>query len=222
MTVARNHEPVLVRRTAREISRPISFRQAGDELLRDEMSPRQFIESLVAARKYADAIRVVAHVLPRRAAVWWNVVCLWDSVRPTPPALVAEIIESSVQWVLLPIPEHQRPLRNACRAARRHKAAQSLALAVSYAGETLLPELPTLPAKTHLTAKLTAASVLIAAADAAASQRIARQRQYLELGVEIAQRKNLWLPVSELQRAHYAERSNDASPGPRATPVAVA
>ena len=217
---SQHHHNSLSRRTARDICQAVRLRQGGEQLLTADLSPRDFVSSLIEAHKYADAIRVVAHTLPRRAAVWWNLMCLWYTFRPSPPAVVEDTLNAAVQWVLLPTAHNQLPLRQLARSAREHKAAQCLAWAVCYAGDTLLPELTTLPAKPHLTHQLVSASILVAAPRVGSKLYQTNQRQFLEFGIQIAQRKNLWLLASELQQNHF--RSHQVDQSNNRSPVAVA
>ena len=56
-------------RTAAEICRGYHIESADLALLRDSMTPREFLQSLTAAGRIAGAIQFVAQVLPKREAV---------------------------------------------------------------------------------------------------------------------------------------------------------
>ena len=52
--------------------------ELGEEamaLLRPEMHPLDFVALLMAEALYPDAVRFIAHALPKREAVWWGWVC---------------------------------------------------------------------------------------------------------------------------------------------------
>ena len=48
--------------------------ELGDEamaLMKPEMHPSDFVSKLMEKQLYPDAVRFVAHALPKREAVWW-------------------------------------------------------------------------------------------------------------------------------------------------------
>ena len=44
---------------------------AAKALLDDKQTPRQFLQLLGKQQLYSDAVRFLAHALPKREAIWW-------------------------------------------------------------------------------------------------------------------------------------------------------
>src|SRR5262245_56949863 len=181
-------------RSAAAVGATIDFRGSGRALLRDDLTPRQFFDLLVEKEEFEDAIRFLAHALPKRAAVWWGCLCLWQESRPEPVAPVRAAIEAAVRWVLEPSDDNRRTADAPARAAGIDTAAGCLAKAVFWSGGSLLPpHLPPVLPKPFLTAKAVAGAVLLAAAHSGtADVRRLRRREFLTIGREVAGGKNRW------------------------------
>ena len=98
--------------------------------------PRDFIEQLVAKGLFPDAVRVIAHALPRREAVWWAWVCARkdSGAEPAPPIQAA--LDATERWIVQPTDENRREallyrrsrrirnagrMRGACRVHEQRK-----------------------------------------------------------------------------------------------------
>src|SRR5207237_10478430 len=99
------------------------------KLLHDNPSPRAFFDLLVQHEQFGDAVRFLAHALPKRAAIWWGCLCLWDMCWPEPAEVVEAAVRAAVQWVLDPSEPHRRAAEKAGRAAGFQTAAGCLAMA---------------------------------------------------------------------------------------------
>ena len=91
------------------------FRGKGMTFYREGLTAPQFFDRLVDQECYPDAIRFLAHALPKRQAVWWGSLCLWHVYRPAPPAAVADILQAAVRWVQEPMEERRRMMNQHIR-----------------------------------------------------------------------------------------------------------
>ena len=145
------------------------------------------LAALEAAGFDAEAVRLVAHALPKREAVWWACMC---AAHTAPSDLVeAEraALAAAELWV-----------RAQTDAARRAAMAQAqatgfsipeawAAVAAFWSGELMAPEgQPAVPPAPHLTGTAVAGSVALSAVRGQVSRRPARLRRFLESGRNIA------------------------------------
>jgi hypothetical protein len=60
------------RRRAADIAAVAELGEEAMGLLRPEIAPPDYVALLMSKKLYADAVRFVAHALPKREAVWWG------------------------------------------------------------------------------------------------------------------------------------------------------
>lgn len=163
-------------------------------LLRPDQSPWAFFEELCRREHYSDAIRLLAHRLPKREAIWWGCLCLvheWGT-ELAPPAAAA--MNAVVDWILDPSEDLRRRAGKLGKAARLSSPAGCLGMAVfSSGGSISLPGLPHVPPKPHVTARSVASAVLLLGArHAKHDQRQASRFQFLELGRQVLHGEIHW------------------------------
>src|SRR5262249_2510386 len=157
-------------------------------LLRDGLSPRAFIELLLARKKYAAAISFVAHALPPREAVWWGCLCLRHTGGPrlAPPEEAA--CKAAAKWVLEPTEDNRNAAQAPAEKAGMGTAAGGLAMAATWTGGSLAPpNAPAVPPGPFLPAQAVAGAVLLAAAKTEPVKIADTQRLFIELGVGVAE-----------------------------------
>jgi hypothetical protein len=173
---------------AAEICRQFELKEEARPLLQDRLTPREFLDALLAERQYQAAIPFVAHALPAREAIWWGCLCLRHVTKaPLPPPEEAAC-RAAVQWVLEPTEENRREALAPGQAAGVGTPAGALALAASWTGGSLSPpNLPPVPPSPSMPAKGVAGAVLLAAAKAEPTRIADTQRLFVELGMELAE-----------------------------------
>jgi hypothetical protein len=172
--------------------------EPGDEAkarLQEGMTPRQFLDRLVAEGHPADAARFLAHALTKREAVWWAGLCVGQALGPKPPAPALAALEAAKAWVVEPSDANRRAALPAAEAAGAGTAAGCLAMAAYFTGGSLAPaDLPVVPPPEHLAADV--ASTALALAAALAPEKTGESyAAFLQLGFDVANRKNLWIEV---------------------------
>jgi len=63
-------------RTAAEVCDRYPAEEAARPLLSEDLTPREYVGLLLAGRHYPEAVRFLAHALPKREAVWWACRCV--------------------------------------------------------------------------------------------------------------------------------------------------
>lgn len=181
-------------RTAVELCRWFKLKPAARPLLNPELTPQQFFAILMENKLYADARRVLAHALPKRRAVWWGCLCVWEALRSenlTPAEYSA--LEATMRWVVRPSEQERRAAEAAGWAAKPTTLPGCLAMAAYLSdGSMSKAGLPYVPTKPFLTGRLVGVAVYLASVRKQPANYLSRLRQFLEMGKEIARGRNLW------------------------------
>jgi hypothetical protein len=164
-------------------------------LLRDEMSPREFVDGLAANECYADAVRFLAHLLPTREAIFWA----WSSARrvldgePAPP--VAAALEATGRWIAQPSEENRWPMLEVAEAAPLGTPAGSAALAVFLSGGSIAPpDVHPVEPPPYAAAKAITGSIVLAAVSNEPEKAPEKFQGFIAQGVDIGKRIGLWPP----------------------------
>jgi hypothetical protein len=167
-------------------------------LLREEMTPGDFFEALRERGLYTDAIRFLAHALPKRVAVWWGCLCVWAVNRQTPQEKFEVSLQAAVRWVLTATKENRQAAEAPGRGAGFGDPAGCLAMAACWSGGSMAPaEMPVVPPPPHMTGKLVGEAVLLAAVKYDARRQRENHRLFAALGAEVFQGRNLWRAGNE-------------------------
>src|ERR1035438_2362379 len=97
-----------------------SVAELGDDataLLRPDQHPLEFLKLLVDKHLYPDAVRFLAHALPKREAVWWAWVSAKRSAGPDAPPKIKASLEAPGKWIADPNEEPRRASMAAAQAA---------------------------------------------------------------------------------------------------------
>jgi hypothetical protein len=179
--------------TAAEVCQRFRLGRVAAALVRDDLTPGQFLDLLIDRRLFKDATSFLAHALPKREAVWWAVLCVREVVGPAPPEPVAAALRAAEAWVRDPSEEHRRAAREASKAAGATSPAGLAATAAFQSGGSLgPPDRPEILPSEHATARGVANAVMVAASQAPAEKAPERFPSFVARGVEVATGANLW------------------------------
>lgn len=182
-----------------DVARRFELSEAARPLLREEFSPQQFFAELAKRELYPDAIKLAAHYLTPREAVWWGCLSLWQVIREheTPPDIAA--LDAVVRWVQTPSDERRRAAKRAGEATKSTSIAGGLARAAFYAGGSIsLVDQPHVDAPTDLTAQLVAELALAAATQFVQPElKHACLRHFLLLAGEVSRGEAPWTAAAE-------------------------
>ncbi len=107
-------------------------------LLGTDMWPETFIEELSSAEKWLDAVKVLAHALPRREAVWWACMCATQMDKLTDNESEKSALESAEKWVFKPTEEHRADAFLLAQRSRTNSVGTFCALAAAFSDDTLI------------------------------------------------------------------------------------
>jgi len=178
-------------RKAREVPGGDWLDEESLALLRDDPTPLEFLDALIAHERFADAIHFLAHAIPKREAVWWGCLCikLAGGEDLSPKELAA--LTAAVRWALRPEEEYRAAAKEPAKAAGFKAPAGLLAHAVSYSGGSLTPPgLPEVPPNPAMTAQSVAGAIKLAAATAPPDRSKRIFHRFLALGIGIASGKH--------------------------------
>lgn len=156
-------------------------------LLEEALPPATYLERLVGAELFNDAVTFLAHALPKREAVWWACLCARGSM-PRPPGDAEQaVLEAAEAWVLQPGEENRRATMAKAEAAGFDLPSSWAGAAAFWSGGSLAPPgLPDVPPDDKLTGTAVACAVNVAAHRVPVSRPNDRYRQFLGQGVDIA------------------------------------
>jgi hypothetical protein len=159
----------------------------GSRLLLDaQMTPEEFVQTLVTAQQYQDAVGVLARALPVREQIWWA--C--HSARQSPdfgsaPAIDAAVLAAEA-WVNDASESNRYKAFDAAQLVRPGAAANCAAMAAFVSGRSMAParEKP-FPPPPGLSAQLTAGAVIVASIAEGAEAAPQRYLFFLEQGRQL-------------------------------------
>ncbi len=164
-------------------------------LARPELHPRDYVAILLGAALFPDAVRFVAHALPKREAVWWAWVCARRSSGDAPPPVIKAALEATERWIAQPTDELRRAAMDAAQKATLGTAAGCAGLAAFFSGGSLgPPNVAPIPPGDFLTAKAVTGAILSAAVSKEPEKAPEKFRAFVAQGLEVAQRIKLWEP----------------------------
>jgi hypothetical protein len=166
--------------------------EANALLVANEPAPPAFIAQLTEGEHFSDAVRFLAHALPKREAVWWAWVSARKAAGAEPSPAIKNALEATEQWIMQPTEENRRRALVAGEAAEFGTAAGCAALAAFMtSGSMSPPENPVVPPPEFMTAKAVAGSVTLAAVSKP-DQMKAQFADFVKIGLEVAERTKLW------------------------------
>ena len=184
-------------RTAVEVARECPLSDEARLVLTPQFTPGKYLAILIGRKMYADAVRFTAFSLPKREAIWWAALCLWDACRvdqgeALPPATDA-VFRTVVAWLQDPCEGNRRAVEAAGREAGAASPFGQLAMAVFFSGGNVsVPDQPKVEPKPTTTAKAIASVVLAASKTKKPPNAVAAQQAFLVLAAELTKGKLPW------------------------------
>jgi hypothetical protein len=173
-------------RTPAEVGRRAELSPEALPLLEAARGPESFLRALLERECWADAVKFLAHALPKREAVWWGVLAVRSQLGEPPSPEATAILAASERWVRQPTDEHRRA---AMALAEPHLGdpASLVGVAAFMSGDSLAPVgVEPVPPPEHLTGTMVANAVILSAVGGDALAAPARYRGFLAKGLEIA------------------------------------
>ncbi|MBP2293219.1 DUF6931 family protein [Azospirillum rugosum] len=174
-------------RHAREVADLCTLDDAARLLLAPELSPADYLAALIGAGQRADAVRVLAHALPPREAVWWACVCIKATLPSDAPEPVLSALEAARAWVFQPSDANRRAAYASAQATDFQHAASWAAVGAFWSGGSMAPAgAPDVPVPDGLAGKAVAAAVILAAVNRQPERGDQRLAAFLDSGLDIA------------------------------------
>lgn len=182
-----------VPKTAAEVCQRFNPSDETKSLLREGVTPREFLNTLIEKQHFQDACRFLSHSIPKREAVWWACLCGRLVNGANPPPEVAAAQQAAEKWVVETSEENRRAAMPAAEAAQFKTVAGCAALAAFFSGGSLAPpNVPVVPPGEWLTSQVVAGAVMIAAVQTEPEKAPEKYRKYLSLGMEVANGQQRW------------------------------
>lgn len=153
-------------------------------LMRHGMTPAEFVAALMEQRQCVNAIEFLAYALPPRAGIWWGCLCLQHACGENLTPADREALQAATVWVVWPTEPYRAAAQASAYSAGMRSAAGTLAMAVAMASTT--GRVPLSPSKA------VANAVKLAAAKGEPAKILQIQRQYVELGMGVADGRFRW------------------------------
>src|ERR1017187_7742771 len=174
--------------------------ELGEEamaLLRPEMHPLDFVALLMEKALYPDAVRFIAHALPKREAVWWGWVCARRAAGDNPQPKIKAALEATEKWIAQPSEDNRRGAMAAAQKAELGKAAGCTGVAAFFrGGSPAPPEAPVVPPGEFLSAKAVSGAVIFAAVAKEPERAPEKFKSFVAQGVEVTNRVKVFEPRS--------------------------
>ncbi len=171
----------------------------GDEakaLLAPGAAHRAFFDAMLAAGHFADAIKYLAHALPKREGVWWAWVTAKRAAGDAPPPKVKASLEATERWIAQPTDPNRRAAFDRAQEADLGTAAGCAGMAAFFAGESLAPpNVQAVPPGEFDTAKAIFGAVMLAAVSKEPEKAPEKFQAAIQQGLEVVNKIKLWPPA---------------------------
>jgi pyruvate/2-oxoglutarate dehydrogenase complex dihydrolipoamide acyltransferase (E2) component len=152
----------------------------GTALLAGIADAEAALARLEAAGRMTEALRLLAHALPKREAVWWACMCARSVPDPAARAEDAQALEAAEAWVRRPDEAARRAAMAAAERAAFRSTEAWAAVGAFWSGGSMSPEgQPVVPPAEHLTGVAIAGAVVLAAVRTAPEKAATRYPRFI-------------------------------------------
>ena len=181
---------------ARTMAEFVDLAGLGDDAkgaLQPSHGPKEYMQALVARSLHADAVRFLAHALPKREGIWWAWVCARRACGDPPAPAAKTALDATERWITQPTDENRRAAMRAAEAAGVATPAGCTALAAFLSGGSLGPEnTPPVPPGELLSAKAITGAVVSSAVSGDPTKAPERFQAFIAQGLDVVNRLHLW------------------------------
>src|SRR5262245_32109150 len=90
-----------------EVCRRADLSPDGVAAIAGQADAETCLRTLLERERYGDAVKLLAHALPKREAVWWGILVARGELGESPPPVAVEILAAAERWVRQPTDEHR-------------------------------------------------------------------------------------------------------------------
>jgi hypothetical protein len=186
--------PQTAEATALEIAEELQLADEHLALAQTVKTGPDLVAALAKEGAFAKAVRVQAHLLPKRQAVWWGIVCV-EAAGGELPAAEADAQAAAYAWVEKPGENSRRACEVAANKTKFDGPGSWLAMAAFWSGGSIAPEeMGEIAPDEKLTGQAVSSSLMIAAVAGDATKAKDRYRAFLAKAPDIASGK---IPLPE-------------------------
>ncbi len=154
---------------------------------------RAFVQALVGAGLHADAVRLIAHALPRREGVWWAWVTAKRSAGAQPSAKIRASLEATERWITQPTDANRRVAFDRAQEADVGTAAGCAGLAAFLSGESLAPaNVQAVPPGEFDAAKAIVGAIMLAVVVQEPEKATEKFEAAIQQGLDVTAKIKLW------------------------------
>jgi pSer/pThr/pTyr-binding forkhead associated (FHA) protein len=169
--------------------------QLSDEAkaaIQESHTPAQFVDALTNKKLFADAIRFLAHALPKRDAVVWACNCVIQASNNELEDKDGAALRIAQACVKEPSDTNRLAANGVGEELKFATPASWVAMGAFWTEGSFLqselfalPELPTLPALPPLTAHAVSGAIMLAALQKDSDKAFERYQQFVQMGIEM-------------------------------------
>lgn len=180
-------------KTAAEVCAKFVLGDDAKPLLKDSMTPSLFIAALTEKAHFSDAIKFIAHALPRPEAVFWAYSCAKEVAGDKPADSIAKALSAVHKWLLDPSEDNRRATQPAYEAADLGTPAGCAAAAAFWSGGSMAPkEAPVVPPPDNLSGHGVASALMLAGVVKEPEKFKDNYTAFINRGLAIASGKQHW------------------------------
>lgn len=162
-------------------------------------SPDDLIAKLAEQEKFQDALRLRAHLLTKRQAVWWGCLCVREELDTPLPANQMVALRAAANWVGQPEEKYRRFAEECAASAKYSGIGAMLALSAFWSDGSVAPEgNPDVAPDERLTSQGVSAALISAAYHGSPTKAAERFHAFLAKGQDVANEK-VPLPEGEVE-----------------------
>lgn len=185
--------PTETGRPLAELCAVAELEEEARALLREDHTPQEFIAALVEQERFPDAVRLLAHALPKREAILWAWMLARRVAGGEPPPPTQAALAATERWIMKPCEENRRPMLTIAEEADLGTPAGCAALAVFLSGGSIAPpELAAVEPGEFAAARAIAGSVTLAAVLVEPEKAPEKFRAFIAQGQDVARRVGMW------------------------------
>lgn len=174
-------------RVAAELLKHFELSDDAAPLAQGAAAPAAFLRILTDANCYHDAVKFLAHGLPKREAVWWACLAVRDSLAGERDPNQIAAIEAAERWATQPTVDHCRIARQIAEKTAFKSAASWAATAAWWsAGSMAAIGQPEVPPPPFLYAQAVASAICLAAVMPDPLNAAQHYQRYLAIGIDLA------------------------------------
>lgn len=193
--MATSAQPPVAARTMTEFVDLAGLGDDAKQALAPSHGPREYLQALLDRALHVDAVRFLAHALPKREGIWWAWVCARRAAGDAPSASAQAALDATERWITQPSDENRRATITAAEGAGLGTPAGCTALAAFLSGGSLGPtNAPPVPPGEFLTAQAITGAVVSAAVIREPERAPERFQAFIAQGLDVVNRLGLWGP----------------------------